>query len=72
MKPNLGRTDRIIRLVLGILAFAVGILNYFEDGLLNVLCLATGILLLSTALIGVCPIYRFLGIKTVRSGKIVY
>jgi hypothetical protein len=63
MKPNIGRTERIVRVVIGV----------------GVLCLAVvgpraswayvGILPLLTGLVGWCPPYALLGISTVRESK---
>ncbi len=59
MKPNIGRVDRTIRIVLGLLIGAAGI--FFESwwGLL-------GLVILGTALIRFCPLYTLLGTSTVE------
>ena len=57
MKINVGSIDKIIRLVIGIAVIAWGFYakNWFG---------AIGIIPLVTALVGWCPMYAILGIKT--------
>lgn len=58
MKANLGQIDRVLRFVLGALLTilaAMGVIGVW--GYL-------GVILLATALINFCPIYRLLGIST--------
>jgi len=59
MKQNVGGFDRIARIVVGIVAIAVGV--YFQSwwG-------AIGGVLLVTALVGWCPPYALLGISTAK------
>ena len=57
MKRNVGNTDRIVRLVLGVLIAAGGF--YFKSwwGLFAMVPLAT-------ALISFCPLYKIFGLNT--------
>ena len=57
MKSNIGKTDRIIRLVIGLIIIAVG--AYFKSwwG-------AIGLLPILTAVLGWCGLYTILGIST--------
>jgi hypothetical protein len=57
MKKNIGKTDRIIRLVIGLIIIAVG--AYFSSwwG-------AVGLLPILTAALGWCGLYTLLGIST--------
>jgi hypothetical protein len=57
MSVNVSFTDRIIRIILAMIIFAVGYWNRSWFGLL-------GFLPLITALIGYCPLYSLLGIST--------
>jgi hypothetical protein len=57
MKKNMGKTDRIIRIVLGVMLLAIGVIYQFWWG-------AIGIIPLVTASINFCPLYTALGIKT--------
>lgn len=60
MKTNMGKTDRIIRSIVGIAVIAAGV--YFQSwwG-------AIGIIPLGTALIGWCPAYLPFGISSRKS-----
>ena len=57
MKQNIGKTDRIIRIVLGVILAAWGIYAQNMWGLL-------AIIPLFTALVRFCPFYPLLGIHT--------
>ena len=59
MQCNLGKPDRTVRLVLGIGLLAVGAYDRSWWGLL-------GLPLLLNATLGVCGLYRLLGISTVK------
>jgi len=54
---NTGKTERIIRAVVGIMIIAWGVLNSSWLG-------AIGIIPLGTALVGFCPLYALFGIDT--------
>lgn len=56
-KHNVGNTDRIVRVVLGLVIAAAGL--YFQSwlGLL-------AIIPLGTALLGTCPVYSIFGLST--------
>ncbi len=57
MKPNVGNTDKIIRITLAIIIAAIGI--YFKSwwGLVAIVPLVTGV-------ISFCPLYKFFGVST--------
>jgi len=57
MKCNVGKTDKVIRFILGIIIAAVG--YYYKSwwGL-------AGVVLIFTALVSWCPIYFSLGLRT--------
>jgi hypothetical protein len=59
MKPNVGTTDRIVRLVLGVVIIVVGIIFNSWWGLIGVLVFLTGLL-------GRCGVYLPLGINTCK------
>jgi len=68
MKRNMGTVDRGIRLALAII---VAIL-YFTGKISGIVAIVLGILALAfviTSLVGHCPAYTPLGIKTVRDNK---
>jgi len=59
---NIGKTDRIIRIVVGIILIALVFLlkgNIRWIGLI-------GIVPLVTAIVGSCPLYKILGINTMK------
>ena len=61
MKCNVGKTDKVIRFVLGGVLIIGGIVAHNWWGLI-------GLLLIITALINWCPLYAFFGSSTC-SGK---
>jgi len=63
MKKNMGSTDKIIRLVLAALIAVL----YITNVIIGTWAIVLGILaviLLVTGLVGVCPLYKLLGIST--------
>ncbi len=60
MTKNIGSADRTIRIVLGLIILALGVIYKSYFGLL-------GLLLLATALVRWCPAYLPFGINTCRS-----
>jgi hypothetical protein len=69
MKSNEATIDRIIRAVVGVAvllgAFAIG-----SGSVAFVLLLVVGAILLVTAAVGFCPLYRMLGISTRPAAKV--
>ena len=63
MKKNLGRNDRIIRFVFALIFFGFVITGLFT-GAAAWAMLIVGTILLFTSLLGVCPLYTFLGVHT--------
>jgi len=66
MKQNMGTIDRVIRISL---ALIVAIL-YFTGQLSGLAAIILGIfaiIFLLTSLVGVCPLYTVLGIKTTKN-----
>jgi hypothetical protein len=59
MKPNVGTTDRIIRLIVGIIIIVIGAILNSWWGLIGVLVFLTGLL-------GQCGLYRIFGINTCK------
>ena len=64
MKRNESNQDRGIRAVLGIIALFVGLLA--AGGFLRALLIIVGLVLVITAAVGFCPLYRLLGINTCK------
>lgn len=67
MKANEGTTDRIIRVILGIVLLIVGF--FVLKGTLGIILGIIGIILLVTALIGFCPLYTVLKINTKKTSE---
>ncbi|WP_137223313.1 MULTISPECIES: DUF2892 domain-containing protein [Shewanella] len=62
MKCNIGKTDRIIRVILGVCVIAVGVYYQSWWG-------AVGIIPILTAAIGWCPAYVPFGISSCKTEK---
>lgn len=60
MKNNTGKTDRILRIILGLVVAITGIVLSSWWGLIGIVFLFTGIF-------GFCPIYSLLNIHTGKS-----
>lgn len=63
MKMNVGSIDRLIRLLLASALFYLGLFLYSGTGL-GVGFIVAGSILLVTAVVGFCGLYRLLGIYT--------
>ncbi|MFO7703891.1 MAG: DUF2892 domain-containing protein [Halopseudomonas sp.] len=61
MKTNMGSTDRIIRLVVGVVLIALVFVGP------QIVWGWIGIVPILTALVGYCPAYSLLGIKTCKT-----
>ena len=59
---NIGNTDRDIRVILGIVLLSLMIVLNGNIRFLGLL----GLIPIITVLIGFCPLYRLLGIKTLK------
>ncbi|MBJ7536121.1 YgaP family membrane protein [Marinomonas transparens] len=59
MKSNIGKTDRTIRIILGVAIIAIGAYSNSWWG-------ALGVILLLTGVIKVCPAYLPFGISTCK------
>jgi len=57
MSCNIGKTDKIVRIVLGIVLIALGIMTGSWLGIIGIIPLGTGIM-------GFCPIYTLIGLNT--------
>jgi uncharacterized membrane protein YcaP (DUF421 family) len=62
---NMGQTERIIRIVLGLIAAGLAAANYADMALwLFVLVLVTGLTLVIEGVMAWCPMKAFLGLGT--------
>lgn len=64
MKGNESNQDRGIRAVVGIIALLIGL--FAVGGFLRALLIIVGLVLVITAAVGFCPLYRLLGINTCK------
>lgn len=67
MLKNVGSADKTIRLLLGI---ALGAWTFLSMGLgstLSYTALAVSVILIATALLNFCPIFKIFGISTSKS-----
>jgi len=64
MKTNESNTDRIIRVIVGVLLVYLGTSTTLVTGTIAIVVAVVGAILLATAFVGFCPIYYFLKIKT--------
>ncbi len=55
--------DRIVRAVLGVILFYLGIAGVVT-GALGIILLVIGVILIATAAIGFCPLYKLLNFST--------
>lgn len=60
MKPNIGTADKIVRIIIGLIIIALGIIFKSWWGLI-------GLLPLVTALINWCPLYVPFGFSTCKA-----
>ncbi|MCK5906190.1 MAG: DUF2892 domain-containing protein [Flavobacteriales bacterium] len=63
MKKNVGSVDKIIRLVLAIVLFAVAYFGVIE-GTLAIVSYVAGAIMLFTAFMKSCPLYSIFGISS--------
>lgn len=63
MKTNVGKVDRIIRLIAGVALLAIGFMGVLASPW-NIVAMVAGGVLTGTAAIGWCPPYALLGINT--------
>lgn len=69
MTANVGNTDRIIRIILGLVLVAlpfVGLFAPVSAGALKWLSILVGFVLIATAGLRFCPLYRIFGIRTCK------
>ena len=66
MKKNMGKTDRMIRLIIaGIMAFLY--VSGTVTGTLGYVAIAVGAIMLLTSFVSFCPLYAPFGIKTCKT-----
>ncbi len=63
MTANVGSTDKIVRLVLALVAVVFAFVTGIAT-VLGMLLIVVGVVLAATAFTGFCPIYRVFGMST--------
>jgi uncharacterized membrane protein YtjA (UPF0391 family) len=64
MKKNVGTIDKIVRLVIAVVAGYFAYKGGFESAWIGYVLYAVAAIMLLTALVGTCPIYMALGMKS--------
>ena len=64
LKPNEGKTDRTIRVILGVILLGLALLNL--NGIAQIIAGVAGAIALVTGAIGFCGLYKILGISTME------
>ncbi len=65
MKTNMGKTDRIIRIIVGLVLIALYFTNIIS-GTIGIVALVIAGMFIITSLVGNCPPYSLLGINTCK------
>lgn len=68
MKHNMGSADRIARALVAVVIVAL-YMNGNVQGVIAYILLAIAGIFLLTSVVGFCPLYSLLGIKTCGTGK---
>ena len=68
MTHNMGKTDRMLRAVLGVL-FILALVMGWTAGWLGWLLAALGVVFLLTSMMGSCPLYTPFGFSSDRSDR---
>lgn len=66
MKPNMGSTDRIVRVVVAVI-FAALYLTGIVRGTIGVILLILAVVFVLTSVVRFCPLYLPLGMNTNKS-----
>jgi len=68
LEVNESGLDRMVRAVLGLILFYLGIAGVVQ-GAVGIILLVVGVVLLVTAAVGFCPIYKVLHLHTNQTAK---
>ena len=64
LKPNEGKTDKMIRIVLGVILLGVALFSL--SGIAQIVAGVVGVIALVTGAVGFCGLYKILGISTLE------
>ena len=67
MIKNVGSADKVIRLVLGVLLLAWSVFGLGLASTVSYVALVVGVVLIATALLNFCPLFKIVGISTVKN-----
>jgi hypothetical protein len=65
MKTNMGKTDRLVRVVVAAIIMVLSLTGVLT-GLLSTIALAVAFIFTLTALVSFCPLYLIFGINTCK------
>lgn len=69
MENNVGTTDRVLRLVLGLVLLAAPFISglaLFNSSAATVISVLAGLVMVATSAMKFCPLYRIFGIRTCK------
>lgn len=66
MKPNMGTTDRVIRVIAAAIVAALYV-NGTISGVVGIVLLILAVIFVATSLVSFCPLYLPFGINTCKS-----
>lgn len=67
MKKNIGKTDKIVRLLMGIVFIALAV--FWPSTIIRIILGVTAFLMIFTSLTGYCHLYTLLGMNTCKFKK---
>lgn len=69
MTTNVGKIDRALRLLLGLILIGLPLVSglaIFESNAVTILSVVAGAVMLATSTLRFCPLYRIFGIRTCK------
>jgi len=68
MDKNVGSTDKIIRIIVGIALLAFGLIAVGSTGF-GILLMLVGVVLIATGALNFCPLFKLIGFNSLESGS---
>jgi len=69
LTSNVGSVDKVIRLVAGVALAGWGFLGAGLSTTVGLIALIVGVVLIATGLLNFCPLFRILGISSLRGSN---
>ena len=66
MNKNVGKTDKLIRLIVALVLFLWVYFNKVENNTMQIIILSIAFIAALTSLINYCPLYKLLKINTLK------